>query len=169
MDVLEIVFWGCFVFGVVYCFSTLVFGEIFDNFFHLHEIPFIQPLTLVSFIAAFGGSGIILFNITQLQLFYLILFPSLIGLFLSTICYFFWIKPMSNAESSLSYSINRFVGTMVEVQTTIPPNGYGEVVSVSKSGNSNQIAASYDGNEIKEGEMVLVKKVEDNVLYVVKL
>ncbi len=73
---------------------------------------------------------------------------------------------MSNAESSTSISVHDLKGKVGEVITTIPATGMGEVLIQSPSGSWNEIAASFDKEEIKQGKKVLVVEIKEQILYV---
>lgn len=166
MVTLDVVFWGCLGFGVVYAVVTLLFGEITGDFFAGMEIPILQPITLVAAIAGFGGCGVFLSHVTSMSSAALLVASAVFGIVLAVLAYFLWVKPMSKAESSTTFSIKDLEGSIGEVFTTIPAEGFGEVVITRSSGRSNYIAASLEKVRIPRGTRIVVVKVENKILYV---
>ena len=73
---------------------------------------------------------------------------------------------MQQAESSTSFSIQELVGRIGEVTVPIPAKGYGEVMIIAGLGYTNQIAASFDQEEISADTRIVVIATEDGVLLV---
>lgn len=158
------IYWGCLIGGIIFTIVSVIFGDLFGGIFDGFE--YIQPMTLVGSITIFGGMGILLMEYTSLEKFLIIILAILISLFLSVLMYFFYIKPMNQAENSTGYSIMDHVGNIGEVITPIPPDGYGEILIKVGAGNTNEIAGSYEGVEIESGVRVVVVEVKDGTLYV---
>ncbi|WP_232696767.1 serine protease [Brevibacillus daliensis] len=165
MVTLDMIFIGCIAFGLVFALALLFFDL---SVLHIGlDIPALHPVCFVSALTAFGASGLLLTNFTSLSSGILLLLSTVFGLFLALVSYFFWIRPMANAENSTGFSILDLEGKIGEVITTVPASGYGEIIVKLLSGTTNQIAASYDGNAIMEGSRVIVVKVEKHVLHVI--
>ncbi|CAH8769075.1 NfeD family protein [Paenibacillus dendritiformis] len=166
---METLFWGLFIFGILYSVVTLIFGEIlshaFDSIFG-DGLPFLQPTVLVSGLTAFGAIGILLNRYTAWQS-TLILVVAIAGaLVVCLLMYFLYIRPMHNTESSTGFSIQDLIGKVGEVSISIPSVGYGEVTLRIGAGLTNQIAASFDKDNIPAGTTVVVINVVEDTLYV---
>ncbi|RJG20653.1 DUF1449 family protein [Paenibacillus thiaminolyticus] len=166
---MDTLFWGLFIFGILYSVVTLIFGEIlshaFDSIFG-EGLPFLQPTVLVSGLTAFGAIGILLNRYTAWQS-TLILVVAIAGaLVVCLLMYFLYIRPMHNTESSIGFSIQDLVGKVGEVSISIPSVGYGEVTLRIGAGLTNQIAASFDKDNIPSGTTVVVINVAEDTLYV---
>jgi len=166
-------YWGCFAAGILFAVISLIFGDILgdilDGIFDaisFDQVDFIHPMVIVGGITVFGGSGILLSQYTRLEpsmTVWLSLFNALV---ISVIVYFAYVKPMKNSENSTGFSVQDLVGKIGEVVTTVPGNGCGEILIRIGAGNTNQIAASLDGEELLTGTRVVVGEVKDHVLYV---
>ncbi|MGG4394325.1 protease [Paenibacillus thiaminolyticus] len=166
---MDTLFWGLFIFGILYSVVTLIFGEIlshaFDSIFG-EGLPFLQPTVLVSGLTAFGAIGILLNRYTAWQS-TLILVVAIAGaLVVCLLMYFLYIRPMHNTENSTGFSIQDLVGKVGEVSISIPSVGYGEVTLRIGAGLTNQIAASFDKENIPSGTTVVVINVAEDTLYV---
>ncbi|MBM7571165.1 NfeD family protein [Aquibacillus albus] len=130
---------------------------------------FLNPLLLFGTLSVIGGSGVLLTKYSELNGLIVLLSSVLIGGAAYFLIYYFMVIPMANAESSTSISINDLEGAIGEVITTIPADGMGEVFIQSPNGSRNEIAKSFDKQEIKQGTKILVIQVEDQILFVSEL
>lgn len=170
------VYWGCLIFGVLFALITIIAGdflsEAFDGIFDFlsGDGPFsaiTQPMILVGFITTFGGAGLIFDKFLDSNL-WVILLSIGTGIFVSILTYFFYVKPMDNAENSTGYSSSDLVGKLGEVTIPIPMDGFGEVMIQIGGSNSIHIAQSFDQVEIPSGEKILVIEAKDGTLFVSK-
>ena len=166
-------FWGCLVTGVLLALVTVIFGEVIDSFFDgvlsflsIDGADILNPMVLVGGVTIFGGMGIILTEYTSLWWLTVVALSLLSTIFCSVLLYFFYLKPMKNAENSIGYSIQEFSGKIAEVTVPIPAAGYGEVLIKVGATNTNQIAASFDHEVIQRGTRVVVVDVRHDTLYV---
>ncbi|MFS0553549.1 NfeD family protein [Brevibacillus sp. 179-C9.3 HS] len=167
MGVLETVYMVCLVLGLIYTLLSLLFGDTVSDWLgHLH-LPFAQPILLVSGMTAFGGAGYLLSRYTSLGAIVVLMLAVVIGAALALASFFLWVKPMSRAENSTSYSMSQLGGKLGEVGTTIPAKGLGEVLLPMISGTTYHMAASLEGQIIPQGTRVVVVEVRDHVLYVI--
>ncbi|ULL15853.1 protease [Paenibacillus sp. H1-7] len=169
-------YWGLLITGVLLALVTVVLGDILGNVLdgmfdflsgeHLHAL---QPMVLFSGITVWGGAGILLSKYTAWSAI-AVLFSSVVcALLMSVLIYFLYVKPMQNSENSVAFSIHDMAGKIAEVTVTVPSVGYGEVMLRAGAGNTNQIAASYEGDEIQTGARVVVVEVKDDTLFVARL
>lgn len=166
-------YWGCFTGGILFAVISLIFGDvlsdIFDGIFDavsFDHADFIHPMVIVGGITVFGGSGILLSQYTRLEPSMVAWLSLLSALIISAVVYFAYVKPMKNSENSTGFSVQDLVGKIGEVVTPVPGNGCGEILIRIGAGNTNQIAASLDGEELSMGTRVVVGEVKDHVLYV---
>ncbi|MBP1932008.1 NfeD family protein [Ammoniphilus resinae] len=167
------IYWGCLIVGVLFAIVSVVFGDFIGqfldgmlDFLSLEGPDFFHPMVIIGGITAFGGIGILLTEYTFFSFWIILLLSFLIAIFLSILVYFFYVKPMQNAENSTSYSIQELSGKIGEVTIPIPREGYGEVVIKVGLSNTNQIAASFDREEINSGTRVVVVQVKEDTLFV---
>lgn len=167
---MEQLFWGCLSFGILFTFVTVVLGDLvsagLDGALDFLSLDFLNPTVLAVGVTVFGGAGIMLMRygawsgplagIGGLGL------AGGIGYLVSR----FYVKPMRQSENSTAYSVAGLNGRIGELITGIPGSGYGEVLVKVGAGNTNHIAASFDGNAIQAGERVVVVEAKEGVLYV---
>ncbi|MBO8163346.1 MAG: NfeD family protein [Brevibacillus sp.] len=164
---LDTLFLVCIGVGLVYAFTTLFLGDAAGDLLEGLEIPMLQPITLVSGLAAFGGCGFLLKRLTEFSDWLIFGLAVIGGGVIAVAAYFIWVEPMKDAETSTGFSINDLVGRTGEVLTGIPASGVGEVLITMVNGTTNHVAASWHEQEIAEGTKVIVAEVRDHVLFVV--
>jgi len=169
MDWAETLYAVCIGIGLVYALCMLLFSDIIGHWMGHIEIPILQPVTLVSGVTAFGGSGLLLSQASSFSSVTIILLAAAGGAAIAILSYFVWVEPMERAETTVGYSIQELVGQVGEVLTTIPAEGVGEVLLTMVSGRSNHMAASFTNSPIPEGAQVIILEVRDHVLYVDRL
>lgn len=167
------IYWICFSGGVLFALVTLVFGDILGDIFgglfdslSMDHLDFLQPMVLVGGLTIFGGSGIMFNQYTNLDPFMVAALSLMISVILSILIYFAYVKPMKNSENSTGFSQKDLVGKIGEVSVPIPAEGYGEVIIRIGAGNTNQIAATLDHDEIPMGSRIVVGEVKEGILFV---
>lgn len=170
---MEAIFWGCFLGGTLFALVTLILGDILGHLFDgavdalsFHHFDFLSPMVTVGGLTVFGGTGIMLTRYSPLLISWIVLLSLIAALAVSVVVYFAYVKPMKNAENSIGFSIHDLVGRIGEISIPVPAKGAGEVVLRIGAGNTNQIAESYDGEELPVGTRVVVGEVKEGVLYV---
>lgn len=158
-------FWICFLIGIGYVFLLLIVGEIFQGLFSF-DLPMLQPITIIGALTLFGASGILAMQIYQLAPLNTLLIASGVAILSFILLYVLFVRTTDTAESSTGFQYQDLIGKKAEVITSIPSNGYGEILLVTSGGRTAQIAASEDGNSIPQGTQVEVQKVQDQVFYV---
>jgi membrane protein implicated in regulation of membrane protease activity len=131
-----------------------------------HGISPISPLTVSTFVTAFGAVGLIsrhLFNASdRISL----LWASLGGLFFSILIYvgftYLFIKPQGSSEVRLAEQI----GKVAEVITPIPQDGIGEIAFIAQGGRVTYSARSRDESGIRRGQAVRIVRIIGGVAYV---
>jgi membrane protein implicated in regulation of membrane protease activity len=171
-DILE-VYWGCLITGIIFTLITVIFDDYLGNFLDgimdalTIDLPGIfQTTVMMSALTVFGGAGILLTTYTGMPWLLILLLSLVIALILSVIFYFLYVRPMENTENSTGFSVQDFVGMVGEVTIPIPQNGYGEVVLTIAGSSSNQIASSFEGEEIELGKKVLVIDISEGTIQV---
>jgi len=173
---MEVLFWSCLAGGILFTLVTVILGDVIGqalggafDFLSMDAHPWLQPMTLVGGITAFGGAGILLDAYTGLGTAPVVALALLAGVLIGAGSYFLYVRPMQNTENSTGFSIAGLPGAIAEVLVPIPAAGYGEVLVRVGAGHTNQIAASFDGQPISAGAKVVVVEVRENTLYVSSL
>jgi membrane protein implicated in regulation of membrane protease activity len=172
----EQLFWGCLAGGVLFAIVTVVFGDLISHaidgildFLSVDALRKLRPMVIVSGITVFGGAGLLLLHYTPLWGVLVVLLALLSAVVIGIAVYLFYVRPMENSENSTAFSIRELSGRIGEVIVPIPPRGYGEVLLKVGAGNTNQIAASFDGDDLEAGARVVVVEVRDDTLFVSRL
>lgn len=166
------VYWACLAGGLIFAVVTVILGDLISHAVHgvldFLSVDFLQPMTIVGGITAFGGAGVLLTEYTVFSAWLIVLLSVLAALIVAIVVYFVYVKPMSNAENSTGFSIRDLTGKIGEVTVTIPATGYGEVLVRIGAANTNQIAASFEHETIQSGTRVVVVEVKDHTLFVAR-
>ena len=130
------------------------------------KIPSLSPVTVASFVTAFGAFGLIatsLFSVTGPGS---LLWATVGGLIVAVIAHFafgyFLIAPQGSSEVRLK----DIVGAAAEVITPIPADSVGEVAFVAQGGRMTYTAKSAGSNPIARGTTVVIEKVVGGVAVV---
>lgn len=170
------VYWACLIGGIVFAVITFIAGDIFDHGMDgiahsvgIDHLDFLNPTTLVSALTTFGGAGILLSEYTSVVGFPGVVISAAVAISLGIGLHFLYVRPMRRSENSVAFSMRDFPGQIGSVTISIPSHGYGEVMIRIGAGNTNQIAASFDGRAIAAGQQVVVVEVRDDTLMVTPL
>ncbi|WP_430112437.1 protease [Paenibacillus sp. B1-33] len=167
---MQTLYWGLLIFGVLYAIVSLLIGEVlshvFDGLVGDSHLTVLQPTILVSGLSTLGAIGILLGRYTAWQSTTILLTALAGAIVVSISVYFLYVRPMENSENSIGFSIAELAGKIGEVNVAIPAAGYGEVIVRIGAGVTNQIAASFDKEDIPSGTTIVVVEVKEDTLYV---
>jgi membrane protein implicated in regulation of membrane protease activity len=131
-----------------------------------HGISPISPLTIATFITAFGAIGLVSINLFSASDRASLLWAALGGFAFSLLVYFgftyLFIKPQGSSEVRVA----ELAGRTAEVITPIPADGLGEVALVSQGGRVTFSARSTHGVSLSRGMTVRVKRVSGGIAFV---
>ncbi|MGB8954639.1 MAG: NfeD family protein [Tumebacillaceae bacterium] len=159
------IYWGCLIGGALFALLAVLLGDLISHALHLHAL---EPVTVVGGIAVFGGAGVLFSEYTSLTTVSVAILSALLAILMSLLVFFLYVRPMKNSENSTAFSMQDLSGRIAEVIVPIPSTGYGEVILRIGAGNTNQIAASFNREEIQAGTRVVVVEVKDDTLYVAR-
>lgn len=140
----------------------LLFGDVISAMLD----GFINPTLVFSFITIFSAGGYLGELLLSLHSGWIATFSGAVALILVTLLNVFVLIPISNAEESLVYKETDLRGRTGTVITTVPMDGYGEVLIESISGRVSKPATSFRKKEIPNGKKVLIIDVVNGVLQV---
>jgi hypothetical protein len=166
---MEQLYWFCFVAGAVTAVLLVLFDNIVGGWLDgvLDFLPdFINPISLMTGIVAFGGAGILLMTYSSLTPGPILIISILAALVISISLFFFYVKPMRQAENSIAYSVTELPGKIGEVTIPIPVGGFGEAAFAFGPTIVHEIADSTEKDELRAGEKVLAIMVKDRVVTV---
>lgn len=162
-------YWICFIGGAVFAVLLVVFDSALGGWLDgvLDVLPdAVHPMSLVGGVVAFGGAGILFTQYSPFAAWVSLALSLLIAVALAVGLFFFYVKPMREAENSIAYSMSELPGRIGEVTIPIPVGGFGEVEFSFGHGRFHEIAESAEGEELAAGERVLAIEVKDRVVRV---
>ena len=130
------------------------------------NVPSLSPVTVASFVTAFGAFGLIALGLFDTTARWSLAWAAGGGLVVAVIAHFafgyFLIAPQGSSEVKL----RDIVGAVAEVITPIPADSVGEVAFVAQGGRITYTAKSASGMPIARGTTVVIEKVVGGVAVV---
>jgi hypothetical protein len=130
------------------------------------KIPSLSPVTIASFITAFGAFGLISMGLFEVSSRISLVWAVIGGLIMAIIAHFafgyFLIAPQGSSEVHLG----DLIGTAAEVITPIPADSVGEVAFVAQGGRVTYTAKSLNSVQIARGTTVVIEKIIGGVAVV---
>jgi membrane protein implicated in regulation of membrane protease activity len=130
------------------------------------NVPSLSPVTVASFVTAFGAFGLIALGLFDTSAQWSLAWAAGGGLVVAVIAHFafgyFLIAPQGSSEVKL----RDIVGAVAEVITPIPADSVGEVAFVAQGGRMTYTAKSATGTPIARGTTVVIEKVIGGVAVV---
>jgi hypothetical protein len=130
------------------------------------KVPVLSPITIASFITAFGAFGLIgrgLFTTsTRDSLFW----ATIGGILIAALAYFAFSYLLIRPQGSSEVQLNSLIGTVAEVITPIPADSVGEIAFVAQGGRLTYTAKSGTGAPIARGATVVIDKIVGGVAVV---
>lgn len=163
---LETIYLYGFILGGILTVIYILFSDIIEGAFEaLGEGP-INPTLILSYLTFFSSMAYLLERFTAINQIIVFLSSAVTAFILVTLLNVFVLVPLSQAEATLAYSDEDLKGRIGTVITSIPEEGFGEVMIQGKGGNIARSAVSFDDVAIPYGEKVLVIEVKNSVLHV---
>lgn len=162
--------------GVAYTVISLVFSGLSDILdvwqiavgFSTDGISPIQSTTIMAFLTVFGGVG--LFGVySQWNWLFTIIIALILGLMTSILLYKFIFVPLYNSQNSSTVSREEFIGLKAKVTSTILEDGFGTISYVKNGNTYTSPAKEIEGNLVKQGDDVLIVKIDENVFFVMSV
>jgi hypothetical protein len=130
------------------------------------KVPSLSPITIASFITAFGAFGLISMGLFEASSRISLIWAIIGGLIIAAIAHFafgyFLIAPQGSSEVHL----RDLFGTVAEVITPIPADSVGEVAFVAQGGRLTYTAKSMAGVAIPRGTTVIIDHISGGVAVV---
>lgn len=125
-----------------------------------------NPTLILAFITIASASGYLLEQYSSLNSILIFVLSCVIAFIIDTCLNIFVLIPISSAEESLAYTEQSLKGRVGKVITSIPKDGYGEVLIENASGRIAKPAAGLKNEAIQEGRAVIIVSIKNGVLYV---
>lgn len=175
----------CLIVGLLFTIVSAIFGHFFGGGEHggdvgtgghaeagfdnsgIPGISFFSPMVLASFVAAFGGLGIILSDIPATRSVWISAPLSVAGAFCIALGVL-WLFNLvfSRSQSSSESVVATLVGQTASLITPIPQNGVGEIAYVQSGARYTAPARSEKGVAISLGQTVKITRVVGTQFYV---
>ncbi|WHY76762.1 NfeD family protein [Neobacillus sp. WH10] len=160
-----------YLYGLIISGVLTVLYVLFADVFHFHGagdggLHFLNPVLIFAFVTILSASGYLFEKLSSLHYLLILAISAVIAFIVVTLLNVFVLVPLSSAEESLVYKESDLRGRIGTVITSIPADGYGEVLIESTSGRIAKPASSFDGDQIPNGSRVLVVQVKNGVLEV---
>jgi membrane protein implicated in regulation of membrane protease activity len=134
------------------------------------HFPILSPVTISTFVASFGGMGIILLKLKpEWGTFVHIPISIVVGLGVALSTAYLFYRLFGKAQISSAAREADIIGLEADVSITIPANGMGQISYVAIGGRATASAKSDDGSEVKQGEKVRIMKIAGGVYTVQKI
>jgi len=169
-----IVYFISFIVGIGYALIVGLAGHFFDGDAgdaHMDvgtDLPIspLSPTIISTFLAGFGGGGLLANSYFQISLGRGVAVALLTGVLLSGGTFAVLTLLFKNTQAGSEYSLNDMVGKVVQVITPIPENGTGEVAMIAKGTRVVGPARSEDGKAIPRNSAVEIIRVVGSLYYV---
>ena len=183
MDALTAFYLSLVGVGVIYAIFIMVSGGLHDFASSIHipligmhdaptldhgdlRLPSLSPVTIASFVVAFGAAGIVAtqaFNISGMASVLWAAGGAFVIAVLSHFAFFYlFIAPQGSSEVTQ----RDIVGAVAEVTTTIPAGGLGEVTFVAQGGRVTYPARSAGASPVLRGTPVTISDFTGTVVTV---
>jgi membrane-bound ClpP family serine protease len=163
---LEIIYLYGLIIGGILTFLYILLSDFLEGFFEAIPDGIFNPTLVLSFITLFSSTGYILEKLTSVNSILLGIIAIILSLILTTLLNIFVLIPLSSAESTLAYKEEDLRGRVGKVITSVPVDGFGEVIIQGVGGNISKSAVSFENREIPYGKEVLIIDVQKGVLHV---
>ena len=126
----------------------------------------LNPIVAVSFLTVFGGMGILGESYFKWGSVVTLAVAAASGIICSALLYNFVAKPIYRSENTSNVSREMLIGTAAEVTTDILADGFGTIAYTVNSLRFNAPSKHIEGNAVKQGQKVVICKIEDNIFYI---
>lgn len=159
----QIYLYGLIISGIL-TFLIVLFHDVFAGL----ELPdFLNPTLVLSFLTIFSACGYLLERLALLNSLLISAIAAVTAILLVSLLNIFILVPLSSAEESLAITETDLKGRIGIVITSIPTDGFGEVLIESNSGSIAKPAVSFKADAIPSQTAVLVIDVQNGILHVV--
>lgn len=180
----------CLAAGFVFTLASVIFGHLLGGGHEFHvegghvdgsgghaeaglensDMPGVSPFSptvIASFVAAFGGLGIIFHEIRATHEVWLSAPLALVGAFLIAAALVWLLRRLFRATQGSSESkLADVVGVVGEIITPIPEHGVGEIAYVQKGARYSAPAREQTGAPVPNGTAVKIVRVVGSLFYV---
>lgn len=159
-----------YLYGLIISGILTVLYVLFADVLHFQGagdgLHFLNPVLIFAFVTILSACGYLLEKLSSIHYLAIMGIGAVTAFIVVTLLNVFVLVPLSSAEESLVYKESDLKGRIGKVITSIPADGFGEVMIDSTSGRIAKPATSFDKVAIPDGVDVLVVDVKNGVLQV---
>ena len=173
---IKLLYFSCFIIGFVYAFFSSILSHLFgggDHDFGHGDIghvdaalPILSPTIIAAFVTGFGGTGILVTNLTQWSVTVGVVIAVAGGLLVAGSAFGLLGFIYSRTQGGSEYQMQELTGISAEVISPIPENGFGEIAYEARGARANAAARSLDGRAIAKHTHVTIVKVVGSTHFV---
>lgn len=149
-------------------FVYIFLSDVLEGIFQFIPDGVLNPTLVLSFLTVSSAAAYLFESFTPMNSVLGLIISLLLALVFVTLLHIFVLVPLSSAEASLNYSEEDLKGRIGKVITSIPEDGFGEVILEGTSGTIAKPAKGFDNERIPIDTKVLVIDVKNGVLHVSK-
>lgn len=123
------------------------------------DVSPISPITISTFITAFGAVGIIVRQLFDVSAAFSLLWSTAGGLLLASAMFLFYSRFLIGSQGSSEVRVSQLVGLTAEVVAPISRGGIGEIAVVAQGSRVTYPARSSQGAAIKRGTLVVIDQM----------
>jgi|SRR5579859_1674785 len=129
-------------------------------------LPSLSPITVSSFVTAFGGCGLIALGLLNASPQWSLAWATGGGLVMAVVAHFAFGYFLLAPQGSSDVQRSDILGAVGEVTTPIPASSLGEVAFVAQGGRVSYPAKSATGTGIARGTTVVIEQIVSGVVVV---
>jgi membrane protein implicated in regulation of membrane protease activity len=126
----------------------------------------ISPITIASFITAFGGIGVITSQFFKIDPRWSLVWATGGALVLSGLMFMFYSQFLIRSQGSSEVKASELISLPAEVTVPIAEGATGQVAYSTKAGRMLSMARAVDGKEIARGQLVKIVRVVGHIVLV---
>jgi len=126
----------------------------------------LSPITIASFITAFGGIGVIASQFFKIDPRWSLVWATGGAVVLSGLMYLFYSQFLIKSQGSSEVKAGELIGLPAEVSVPIGAGATGQVAYNTKAGRMLSMARAVDGGEIPRGQLVKIVRVVGHTVLV---
>jgi membrane protein implicated in regulation of membrane protease activity len=123
------------------------------------SVSVLSPITIASFITAFGGIGVLTLQLFGMDPRWSLLCATAGAVVLSGLMFLFYSQFLIRSQGSSEIKTGDIVGMLAEVTVPIGKGATGQVSYSTKAGRMSSMAKAVDGGEIPRGQLVKIVQV----------
>jgi hypothetical protein len=132
------------------------------------HFPLLSPVTISTFIASFGGMGVIGIKVFEWPAVIHVPVAAITGVSVAGMVFYVFYKIFGRHTVSSAPTQNELLGLAAEVTISIPKEGAGQIAYVKAGTRYTGSARTADGSELPQGSAARIERIVGGVFFVRK-